>query len=845
MLLLGLDLFNLLNYLILFSIIIINCDTDRIIHVGNLAEFIQDNISQAINENFRNSESTDDLYIIIQNCDKESKKLNANLIYELIKKYFSIEKCDFEMFCNLDKNCIIKDTFITIFAFYEFLNNLYHAKNIKKFDKINFENHTNFIPNIEQDKNNITLIHNKKFLSFQTFDELYLNIINSNFIKNSYDLTILVLENTEPNIFKFIEDINCIFETFINKTNQIDIKILYNQKLLSFCKNFPLTNTHLHILTKNTKETCKSHDIYEDFDIYINFKKHFLYEYKIMHSKRYPHIDVVTQSQYNLLDKRNCYLLSFQISKNHFFEFRIFTETKIEEFFENNKILLKETVFIVYFDLINFHELTRFTYYIEMNKMSFKKNSIFNIDKKIENIKFARKGERLFFNQKLKNKYEILENDDNILIINLMINKRSFHLQKELKGVYYNDPTSNQNNANFDDFKNIAILNVLNKKCDEVNVGQKNSHDFFLRLKNIFKSFFFNPLNIRNDIFVLDTNFLIDYNEKLIAKKLLKNILINENDAKNKIKNCLIEIFKNSEISDAMFYDFKPLIYTENYNFDSTKSVAFIDKQNQCVSFEFNEEKSKLLSANSYDISCFLRFFFIIKKKFKNKDILFYAQFYYFEDHFKIFCDWAEKVDIKKLYFENFGNEIIYGFTANLLFGLVLNEKYRMNIVKGICYDFFIPKDTIIQNLVNQCTPLIDFKFQKNLKDFISANVIYSSIAIQKIDKVITDKLISLESFFHSNERKTAQDLQLFEDTNKNFIHISKFKQKHSILVDEINETLLLIFVEFKKFLLSQNYNRYSCILTKSFETEIKNNEFDSELEIFEKEILKKLNKLL
>ncbi|KAM0675991.1 hypothetical protein GVAV_000771 [Gurleya vavrai] len=844
-------LLNLLQILLLGGIKIIYGDPERIIHLGNIPEIIQNNILNAIDNDYENSEKTNSLYIIIQNHKKKSNNSYADIIYSLLKNYSLIENSNFKLLCNNYKDYLDKEERIGYYRFLRFLNNLHHKTDYKTIDKKNLENRVKFSTYVNNEKHAICLIHNKKLLPFRILDELYLNLYEIHFEKNIYDLTILILREDEQNLHKFISIVILKFLSIYDIIyNKIVIKIFFNQEKL-FVKDYILSiNKGIHFINKFTRKIRNNCNIKNNIDPYLYFERHFLYVFTISHTNKYSRIYSKMLSQNNFLNKRDCYFINIKINKKFQLVFNIFTKTNFVKFSENNTVLLKETVYIVYCEHNYFYELTKFSYYMKMNRIS-QENSY--TDENIKNIKFYKECEEKYFNQILINKNETIIGDNYLPIFNLISNKNDKYLNTDTIGIYYNDLISNQNIITYDRQKNIVVLNVFNKKCDELNDGQNKINDFFLRLKNILKLCFFNTINSRNDYFVLDTNFKIDFNEKIIFKKFKTNILINDTVAIFKIKNNLEKIFNACEISDAIYYDFKPLIYTEKYSFDSLVNLAFIDKQNQFDEIDILKEKKNFLSAQIYDSPNFFRFFYTIKKKINNEEIIYNAQFYYFENYFDVFRNWAANIDIKKLGFNKLKlyfdgeikteldtciQEILDKINVTLLFGLVLNKKYRLNIIKGICYNFFLTKDLIFRRLVKDFSVSIYLKINEKIKDFELAYITCNTRAMKYFEKDIKINLRFLEKNFLSNKRRTEQDKKLSEKVIEKITHINKFKLKHSILVRKINKILFIIFEEFKIYLISQEYNNYFCILTKINPTEIENFESDSQIENFLGEIL-------
>ncbi|KAM0674188.1 hypothetical protein GVAV_002262 [Gurleya vavrai] len=844
-------LLYLIQFLLLSEIKNIYCDTERIIHLGNIPEIIQDNISNAIDKDYENSEKTDNFYIIIQNHIKKSNKSYADIIYSLLESYSSFENCNFELLLNNLKDRLDKEVHICYFEFLKYLKNLYFKTDYTTIDKKKLENCVKFSTYINNEKYAICLIHNKKSLPVRILDELYQNLNEIHFRKKTYDLTILILKEDEQNLHKFMKIMNQNFlKTYGIITDGIEIKIFYNQDLSSFPYGFLSIRKGLHFINKFTKKIRNNCNIKKNIDPYLYFERHLLYVFTISNTNKYSRFYSKMLSQNNFLNKRDCYFINIKINKKFQLVFNIFTKTNFVKFSENNTVLLKETVYIVYCEHNYFYELTKFSYYIKMNLIS-KENSYTNENNK--KIKFNKKCEKKYFNQILNNEYQTVKSDDYLFLFNLISYKNEDYLNDDTKYLYYNDPILNQNTTTYDRQKNIVVLNVFNKKCDELNDGQNKINDFFLRLKNILKLCFFNTINSRNDYFVLDTNFKIDFNEKIIFKKFKTNISINDTEAIFKIKNNLEKIFKTCEISDVIYYDFKPLIYTEKYSFDSLVNLAFIDKQNQFDEIDILKEKKKFLSAKIYDSPNFYRFFYTIKKKINNEEIIYNAQFYYFENYFDVFRNWAANIDIKKIGFDKLKlcfdgeikteldtciQEIFDKINLTLLFGLVLNKKYRLNIIKGICYNFFLTKDLILRRLVKDFSVSIYLKIDEKLKDFELAYITCNTRAIEYFEKDIKTNLRSLEKNFLSNKRLTEQDKKSSEKVIEKIAHINKFKLKHSILVRKIDKIFFIIFEEFKIYLISQEYNNYFCILTKINPTEIENFESDSQIENFLGEIL-------
>ncbi|KAM0674184.1 hypothetical protein GVAV_002258 [Gurleya vavrai] len=488
---------------------------------------------------------------------------------------------------------------------------------------------------------------------------------------------------------------------------------------------------------------------------------------------------------------------------------------------------------------------------MKMNKIS-KKNS--QTDKDIKNIKFNNECEEKYFNQNCKKKYDTATDDDYLPIYNLVIHKKINPFFTNSKFIHYIDPISNQNSTTNNQGKNIVKLYVLNQKCDEVIDGQKKINNFLLRLKNVIKLCFLNTINFRNDNFIFDTNFRIDFDEKIIAKKFMTNFLINDTEAVYKIKNNLQNFFKDFEISDAKYYDFKPTIYCENYSFDSTVSLAFIDKQIHHDEIEFLNIENDITNAKKYYSPNFLRFFYTIKKNFNNEEIIYNAQFYYFENYYNVFRNWAAKIDLTKidynklkLYFDgelkkDLGfcvKEIFDKINVTLLFGLVLNKKFRKNIIKGICYNFLIQKDLIIRSLVNKDSIFIYYEFENELESFEKAFLTCNTRVIRNLENDIYINLGSSDPNFESNKCESFQDENLSEDIFEKINHIKKFKRDHSILVEKIDKILFFILEDFEKYLLSHNFKYYLCNLTKSNFTENENIEFDSQIGNFKSEISK------
>ncbi|KAM0674185.1 hypothetical protein GVAV_002259 [Gurleya vavrai] len=847
-------LLNLIKCLILIKTTITNCDSQEVIHLGNIHKNIQDKISDAIYDIFyKNSETTDDLYIIIQNHDKNSSKKFYKLISSLINLYFSIRNCNFISLCNFKKEHTGLNTHINYLEFVEFLNNLYRKQNIETNDKIKIKNHVILSDKIEKEKNSISLIHNKKFLPFQTIDELYLNIKENDFEIITYNLTILVLEGDRLNFFGFSEKLNLkFFKNFEINTNIINLKILCNDTTLFFSKYSFLQNKEKSILNKTTKENRVNYSYSKKSDYFLYFEKHFLYELRIirLNSLELSYLKNMRQNKFK--NKLICYSINFLFAYKFIFEFHIFTKISLENAFEKDKILLKETVYIVNCNNQFFQELVRFSYYIKMNIIPKEGNS--STVKDLKNIEFNKKCEQKFFNTKFFNKSKTVSDDDYLSILNLIPYKNDKNLDTDTKGIFYINPKLNQNNTKINQCENIVKFYVCNQNYGVVNDGQKKMNNFLLRLKNVFKFYFTNTKNYRNDDFIFDTNFRIDFFEKIIGKKFLTNILIDDTEAIYKIKNYLQKIFKDAEISNVIFYDFKPTIYTIYYNFESNASLASIDKQNQIENFKFLNKKNDLTGANIYDSTNFFRFFYTIKKKLNNEDIIFNAQFCYFENYFDTFRNWAAEIDIKKLDYKilkfYFGKsieinseiliqKIFYEFNVNLLFGLVFNKTYRKNIIKGICYNFLILKNLIIRPLVDKDSIFVDYEFERNLETFEIAYLTWNRQVLENLEKDINTNFNSFETNFLSNKQKTNQDKKLFEEMNKKIIEIIKFKLDHSILVEKIENILFIIFLEFKKYLLSQNYNNYFCILTKSNSTEIENIKFNSQIEKFKSKIFK------
>ncbi|KAM0675592.1 hypothetical protein GVAV_000958 [Gurleya vavrai] len=807
--------------LILFNIKIqnINCDKKKFIHYGNLIAIMKDIFLEEKNQVFNYSEISNDLIIVVQNNDDKSYGQYSKIIYDILKKWFLYNKqCKFKMLYKYIPSFLAIPHTKYFYYIPEFLIDVYFDNEIRKKEKLDigskiFKNHYEPLNSV------INIIHNKKSLIFQTLDELNL-IFKQKYQHDSFqNLTIIILEAEEKNKHLFIKSIYTDFyEDQDLKIHKIDWKLFYDLKTPFEFENSIFINSKHCFFNKLTRENFINFEETMPKDLY-SFNNHcFLYNTRVIGLEEficYEHFYDVNSIPTKI---QSCYVFIFETNNKEILKFKIFTQTKLESLStKKDKIKLKETVYIIFYDSKTDRELIKFTYFIYMDKKP--KSEI-----KIEEIEFKKPcDEKYFLNNLIDN--SDTEKEFNFLpLMNLVEQKIDIDYFERQSGIYYIDSTTSQEKSDlYKNDENIVVVEIINNKDDNISYGQKKIYDFLFRFKKIIASCYSKKNYLRSFETILDTSFFIDFDEKIIGKTFYTNISIDNLYDFDKIRLLLKDIFDDAEISSIVFYDFKPFVYSQYFDFDfnATTNLDFIDKQNKLYNVDIQEEFKSVNMEATLDktISC-LRFFYTVKKKINNENVLFNAQFFYYENFYYFFSDWWNDVaKIDKLITDCFKInqrdllnhqinlticKILEKLPKLLIFGLILNEKNSENILKGIFYYYIISENLFLKEILNQNSFLKYSRFTNYLQDFEKALLICNLKVIKEIENDISQKLI----LFNKNFEDYEQEIRSLENLQFKIYNITNY----------LNVLFPFFLNQFKKNLKEIEFNNYECILTISSE---------------------------
>ncbi|KAM0673633.1 hypothetical protein GVAV_003010 [Gurleya vavrai] len=504
--------------------------------------------------------------------------------------------------------------------------------------------------------------------------------------------------------------------------------------------------------------------------------------------------------------KRYCCTINLKVNSKIDFKFSIYTKTKICSYtlLKDNEILLEETIYLYKNDFRKSCELLHFTYYVKMkvNHIKMDKNENLTF------IKFDKDSENEYYNEKFKDKNYILPNFNFMPIYNF-IKKDKFDDMKKRSSVYYNDSISEPSKSDYEALENVVVLDVLELDDDIVIDGQKKITRFLSYLKKIVEYWNSNYEYLRLD------KIMIDFNENFVFEKFKTNLSINDKDVFVNIKKYLKESFKDSVISNMFDYNFKPIVYSKNYEFDSNSNLDIIDKQRFFIQSDL-KKKYEFISLKNINQNCFLRFNYILTTNINNQKIILNVQFYFYENHYNKFCEWIKITGIKNLlcdfyeidvlflnnnnifcknilckYYNKNDNEynytqsfcsnincrfynikylkfkncqvpfaiynIINSFEIDFLFGLMLCLKSSKNILIGITCHHLILKNKLIEDIVKGSF-LTCPRFYENFKDFEMASLFCNEKAVRTLEEMISNKITLLKKIINDETQRPIQD---------------------------------------------------------------------------------------
>ncbi|KAM0675623.1 hypothetical protein GVAV_000991 [Gurleya vavrai] len=495
----------------------------------------------------------------------------------------------------------------------------------------------------------------------------------------------------------------------------------------------------------------------------------FFFEFKIYHkSKRYYKFNDKIQT--NDTEKRYCYSIEFKFQNRNILDISIYAKTKIDDTFtiKSNKIILKETIYIFY-DTINIsYELFYFTYYVK-TQIEFKQESS-NTGINLSDIEFYKDSEHEYFKEKFSKNTKIEPNFNFMPIYNFIKNDE-FDDMKKQNSVYYNDFISESSRSVYEALENIVVLDVSKLYNDEVIDGQKKITQFLIHLEKIVEywNLKYNYLGLNRSIH--NVNLTLDSNEKILCEKFKTNLSINDMDVLINIKKFLEESFKDSIISNEIYYNSKPIEYSKNYEFDSNFNLDCIYKQSFCIQSDSKRKKTNEIvtpKKNKLKQNYFLRFYYTLTTNIDNQKIILNAQFYYNEYSCGKFCKWINNIGFKNFlcdfyeidalyindnyyicknmlckYYNKNDTDVKYkqSFCANInckfyvikylklkdcqvlstiysimnnfeidfIFGLILCIKSSENILKGITYQYLISNNKLIKDIIESSNFFLSF----------------------------------------------------------------------------------------------------------------------------------------
>ncbi|KAM0673918.1 hypothetical protein GVAV_002436 [Gurleya vavrai] len=310
------------------------------------------------------------------------------------------------------------------------------------------------------------------------------------------------------------------------------------------------------------------------------------------------------------------------------------------------------------------------------------KPEILDTNINLADFEFYKECEREFYREKFIDKNNSESNFNFIPIYNF-IKKDKFDDMKKQNSVYYNDSISEPSKSDYEALKNVVVLDVLEIDDDIVIEGQKKITQFLSRLENIVEYLKYNYNDIRLDRTILDIKFVIDFNEKVFCDYFKTNLSINDKDLFNDIKKSIKESFKDIKISNIIYYNLKPIVYSKNYEFNLNSYLYIIDKQDYYIQSDSKRkllnEKFLIIKKKSKQVD-FLRFYYSLTTKINNQKIILNAQFYYYENQYDKFCEWIKIKGIKNLLCDFYIIDALFLNNKNIFCKNMLCKYYNANI---------------------------------------------------------------------------------------------------------------------------------------------------------------------